>query len=419
MKQDYRERFSGYIDKTLYPYLDKNNKDFLRNLSEKYRLTFQEFNQLVIAARDLKMWDEITISDWWNKNIKEELSQKQSKDKVLKAFHLWFNELKQSEKEYQPKNEALPAKQEVKTVLQKSNKKVFGLCPVASPDTLCCRLNTIDAVESCSYGCSYCTIQTFYKKCAVFDKDFASKLKKIKIEPGKFIRFGSGQSSDSLLWGNRYNIIGDLMEFAEANPAILLELKTKSDNISYLLENNVPKNVVCTWSLNPDIIISNEEHFTPSLLARLKSAKIIAENGIKVGFHFHPIIYYKNWEKDYSEIAEYIIKEFNPESVLFISFGTLTFIKPVIKSIRKTGALTKILQMPFAADPKGKITYPDNIKIKLYKHIYKSFVKWHKRTYFYFCMEKKSIWDAVFGFSYYSNEEFEREFGKNIMKKIK
>ncbi len=422
MKQDYKKRFKGYIDKTLYTYLDANTKEFVRFFSEKYKITFQEFNQLVTAARDLEMWDEKSIMDWWNGKDNEEIPENQPvkniKDKVLKDFYLWFNKLKEDEKEYFPVSEPLLVKKEVKTTLKESNKKIYGLCPVASPDTICCRLNTIDAALNCSFGCSYCTIQTFYSREIVFDKDFAEKLKNIKVQPGRFMRFGSGQSSDSLIWGNKYNILGSLFDFAEAHPQILLELKTKSDNVSCLLERRVPGNVVCTWSLNPDIVIANEEHFTPDLKSRLDAARTAADNGIKVGFHFHPMIYYKNWSNDYSKIVEFIINDFSPESVLFVSFGTLTFIKPVIRKIRQKGSKTKILQMPFASDPKGKITYPDKIKIELYKHIYNTFSDWHNKTYFYLCMEKKSIWKDVFGFSYSSNEEFEKEFGENTMKKI-
>ena len=43
----------------------------------------------------------------------------------------------------------------------KDENKVFGQCPVASEKTVCCNLMTIDAIQGCSLGCSYCSIQTF------------------------------------------------------------------------------------------------------------------------------------------------------------------------------------------------------------------------------------------------------------------
>lgn len=40
----------------------------------------------------------------------------------------------------------------------------LGLCPVASEKTRCCNLLTLDAVESCGFDCSYCSIQSFYNQ---------------------------------------------------------------------------------------------------------------------------------------------------------------------------------------------------------------------------------------------------------------
>ena len=127
----------------------------------------------------------------------------------------------------------------------------LGKCPVASAKTRCCNLLTLDAVESCGFDCSYCSIQSFYNENKIgFDKGFANKLKNLKLNPNKYYHIGTGQSSDSLMWGNRHGILDALFEFARENPNVLLEFKTKSDNISYLIENEVPRNILCTWSFS-------------------------------------------------------------------------------------------------------------------------------------------------------------------------
>ncbi len=62
----------------------------------------------------------------------------------------------------------------------------LGSCPVASPKTRCCNLMTLDAVESCGFDCSYCSIQSFYNENKIgFDKDFKTKLKNLKLDPIK------------------------------------------------------------------------------------------------------------------------------------------------------------------------------------------------------------------------------------------
>jgi len=103
--------------------------------------------------------------------------------------------------------------------------------------------------------CSYCSIQSFYNQNTItFDSGFTQKLKNLQLDPNKTYHIGTGQSSDSLMWGNREGILDALFDFAFKNPNVILEFKTKSDNIKYFLENNVPKNILCTWSLNTNSI---------------------------------------------------------------------------------------------------------------------------------------------------------------------
>jgi spore photoproduct lyase len=43
------------------------------------------------------------------------------------------------------------------------------------------------------------------------------------------------------------------------------------------------------------------------------------------------------------------------------------------------------------------------------------FSLWHDSVYFYLCMEKRLIWEKVFGFAYENNEAFEEDFGRKTM----
>ena len=109
---------------------------------------------------------------------------------------------------------------------------------------------------------------------------------------------------------------------------------------------------------------------------------------------------------------------FRPEEILFISFGSVTLIKPVIQEIRKRGGATKILQMEMVPDPHGKLTYPDSVKLELFQTMFDAFQGWHGKVFFYLCMERAYFWDQVFGWHYPTNEEFERDFGLKTMAKI-
>jgi len=293
---NYEERFEKFIPQTYYNSLEIDTQKFLKELSAKFQITFQEFRQLAEAARDLDMWGEPSLDIWWGKKLANSTGN-ENKDWFLKQFWVHHASIKSSAKTYPTEGLKRPKKREKgKIVLEKSDKNIFGMCPVASEKTVCCNLKTIDAVENCIFGCSYCTIQTFYRSETMFDDNLAEKLSKIDLDPARRYHIGTGQSSDSLAWGNKNNNLGDLCKFAAENPNIILEFKTKSNNISYFLENDIPANIVCSWSLNPQTIIDNEEHFTANLNQRLSAARAVADKGIKVAFHFHPIVYYSGWK---------------------------------------------------------------------------------------------------------------------------
>ncbi len=275
-------------------------------------------------------------------------------------------------------------------------------------------------MQQCGFACSYCSIQSFYDEGRVyFLENLREKLQNLEIDPQQGYHIGTGQSSDSLMWGNREGLLDTLFEFAAAHPNVVLELKTKSANVKYLLEHPVPPNVVTTWSLNSPQIIENEEHLTASLDERLDAARRVADTGALVGFHFHPIVQHRGWRDEYGRIYAELQRQFSTESVVMVSLGTLTFIKPVIRHLRALPLRSKILQMPLE-DAAGKFSYPFETKLELFRHAYRSFSKeWRENVFFYMCMEDENLWQPVFGRAYSSNAEFETDMIGSYLNKIK
>jgi spore photoproduct lyase len=415
-KFDYSEKFDLFHKTKLYQALKLDQKKFIKALAFQYSFTYQEFCQVVEFYYDLHQWGEMNLEVWLKGQDNPEIK---SKSYFLKKLHQYINDQKKAEKVYPKKKLFTINKKRKPVIIKETKKKIWGLCPVASDKTLCCKLYTIDAVETCPFSCSYCIIQTFYTDRHVFDSNFSQKLQKVKLDKNKFYHFGSGQSSDALVWGNRNGILDALFKFAADNPNILVELKTKSNKIDYLLQKRIPRNIVCSWSLNTDVIIENEEHFTASLTQRIRAARQIADAGIKVAFHFHPMVYYKGWEREYTEIAIKLLSLFDSGEIAFISFGTVTLIRPAVRKIREIGIPTKITQMEMVPDPHGKLTYPDAIKTMLYRKIYREFQPWHGEVFIYLCMEKSSIWKNSFGYIYKNNDDFEKCYGEKTMFKLK
>ena len=399
----FKEKFEKNVKNTYFLQLNSKTQEFIKQKALRYGFSFQELKQLIDMSIDFGMWDEKPIYEIW-------CDKENRKETFKHVKNIWL-ELKSNPKSYKKFSNSTTYDHSRKISFIQNDKEELGLgkCPVASPKTRCCNLVTLDAVESCGFDCSYCSIQSFYNENKIgFDKNFAKKLKNLKLDPNKNYHIGTGQSSDSLLWGNKEGIMEALFEFADENPNVILELKSKSKNIKYLLENRVPKNILCTWSLNPKIIVENEEHLSASLDERIESARALADKGVLVGFHFHPIVVFEDYLFEYEKIAKRLIQTFSPKEVVLVSMGTLTFIKPVIKKLRQRSFKSKILQMPLI-DASGKFSYPLETKKEMFKNLYDAFEPWHKDVYFYLCMEDHSLWKDVFGYEYSSNEEMEKD----------
>ncbi|MDT8339025.1 MAG: hypothetical protein RQ763_07480 [Sulfurimonas sp.] len=407
----YEDKFQASIQNSFFHKLSQSEQEFIRSRAYMYRFSHQEIRQIIDIARDLEMWNE--------KNIIEIFPEHSQKKVIFSRLKKAYEELRNkpnSYKDFELKNQ----RDEQKFTFKTEAKEGFGLglCPVASEKTRCCNLLTLDAVESCGFDCSYCSIQSFYNQDTVtFDSNFATKLKNLKLDENRTYHIGTGQSSDSLLWGNREGILDALFDFARQNPNVILEFKTKSDNVKYFLENDVPKNILCTWSLNTPTIIQNEEHLSASLEKRIKAARKVADRGVKVGFHFHPIVEYENYLSEYEAVYKELISSFDAKEVSLVSFGTLTFIKPVIKQLRERDFRSKITQMPFV-DANGKSSYPHDTKVEMFRHAYESFAPWHKEVFFYLCMEEHAMWSEAFGYQYSTNNDFERAMLGAYTKKL-
>ncbi len=424
----YQEKFERSLEGTLFPHLDPCDQDYVRSLAARHRFTFQELRQVSEAALDLRMWRQTPLHRWWRRQEAGlALTSRPLKKELFRRLRAWLQELRSEAPEYPEPGLEPPRHHSLELVAERSDKELLGPCPVASEETVCCGLRTLDVVEGCGFGCSYCAVQTFYGDRIVFDADLRRKLWALELDAGRFYHIGTGQSSDALMWGNRHGILDALCEFAERSPNVVLELKTKSRNVAYFLGRRLPRNLVLSWSLNPPAVIRNEEHFTAGLEERLGAARRVADSGVPVAFHCHPILHYRGWRAGYRDLARRVLDRFDVDEVLFLSFGSLTFTKPVIRAIRQSslgsasggrGLESKVLQAELVPGAKGKLSYPEPLKQEMFRHLHRSFAPWHDRVFMYLCMEEAPCWHSTFGFAYPSNEHFEADFGRHLRARL-
>ena len=399
----------------IFSSLPSTIRDSLSSLFSSIHFTQSQKLEAVKEEADLVQWKEESFC----LSYKREKENKDGRegDRYIKALRKYMSTLRESETDYSgffpevrknPKIKALTEDQ--KLVLSRCP------CPVDGEKTRCCKLRTLDAVMQCAFGCSYCSIQAFYNENEIkIVSNLEEKLDNLEITDDVW-HIGTGQASDSLLLGDDYGTLSALSSFAEKHPDIVIELKSKSKRDVF--SHPWPKNMVFTWSLNAPTIIEKEEHFTASLIERLEDAEKARDNGNLVGFHIHPMFYFKGWEDEYKYVIDEITSRFSPSDILMIGIGTLTFTKAVIKRLREMGAESKVLEMELV-DAAGKYSYPLDKKEKMFRHIYSSFPKEYKdNIFFYLCMEDPSLWMKCLGREYSCDKDFEMDMKRFYLSKI-
>lgn len=395
--------------------------EYVYRMVETYRLTTSQARILREAEQDLAMWNMGPLEASFSPAISDQIRGKDRGRSFMSQLEAHMRDLREEPADYTNFIPLSPSHAKSRGIQENPSPTILSRCPVADKETRCCNLQTLDVVTQCAFGCTYCAIRSFYRNDRVlFPTGLREQLASLELDPDTTYHIGTGQSSDSLLWGDHGGLLRDLFEFARNNPQVILELKTKAAGVSIeeALALDPPKNVLFTWSLNPQTIIQKEEHQTASLLSRLDAAEQVAAAGYLVGFHFHPMVWYRGWQEDYHGIAHKIMERFTANQVVMISLGTLTFTKAVLKQLREEGVRTLTTKIPFEPAA-NKLSYPYAIKEELFSGLFNSFTQeWQEEVFFYLCMEDPALWEPVFGRSYSDNNQFEEAMNAHYRRKV-
>ena len=187
---------------------------------------------------------------------------------------------------------------------------------------------------NCIYDCSYCFLQGLYSSARYvifinyedFFSAIARKMEQLKNQQAFFF---SGYDCDSLAYEPVSSFIANALPFFADHPQAVLELRTKSTQISGLLRREPLDNCIVAFSLSPQSIVSLYEHKTPSLQKRLDAMARLARQGWQLGIRLDPLMWEENWRDSYSELIEQLAAVVPISSLHSITLGTLRFPQPL------------------------------------------------------------------------------------------
>ena len=271
----------------------------------------------------------------------------------------------------------------------------FKKCP-CTKSAISCGYYILNIGFGCVYECSYCFLQE-YTNCPgiILPSNINAFLDRLKSFKKPGMRIGTGEFTDSLALDHITQYSLELVGFFDQNRDITLELKTKSCNVSNLLNIKHGKNVVIAWSINPENIILKNEFNSASLGERIEAALKCIRAGYRVAIHLDPIIYHKNWQKEYRDLVNRLFDAIHYRHIAWISRGTLRF-NPHLKTIIENRFPdNRILDEELLIGFDNKLRYPDKQRYIIYKNMLSLIRKRSKKTWVYLCMENIDMWKAL------------------------
>ena len=233
---------------------------------------------------------------------------------------------------------------------------------------------------NCVYDCKYCYLQGLFASSNyvifVNFEDFFHEIKrKINSNKNRKITFFSGYDCDSLALENVTGFLKEVLPQFKDYKNAYLEIRTKSASLYPFKSIEPSHNFILAYSLMPNRASYNLDIKAPSIDKRLKTIFKLSKLGWKIGLRFDPLIYYKNWEKDYDDLFSYIQDNLSSQSIHSITFGSLRFPKKSFKTIENFYP-DEILFSSNFIEKNNKIFYPEKITELMFEFCKKKFMKY-------------------------------------------
>lgn len=282
--------------------------------------------------------------------------------------------------------------------IKKFEGSFFKRCPGARPQLTCCNYFVLNLGQQCNFNCSYCYLQSFINNPLMHVYSNINQALEELREIGEqmsdqTLRVGTGEVIDSLSLDPLTGYSQKLICFFKDYPKWRLEFKTKSQYVDQFINETHNNNIITSWSINPEKIITQEEHKTASLKQRLRAAKKCQEKGFLVSFHIDPVIWHPDWEINYTNMVAEITSLFQPKDLPYLSIGALRFQPQQMHIMRERfGMKSLVTSAEVFASKDGKLRYDKTLRQKMFKKIIEEFKKHSPDWNIFLCMESPETW---------------------------
>jgi spore photoproduct lyase len=266
----------------------------------------------------------------------------------------------------------------------------------------CCAYRIIHIGENCPMACSYCILQAYFQdrllKIWANQDDLFSQLgEAFSADPVARFRVGTGEFTDSLALEHLTGYSRDLVAFLNNHDNVVLELKSKVVDLSWMDAARRTDRILPAWSLNAPFINEHEEFHVSTLAERLDAARTCAQAGFRVCLHFDPIIHYPGWRDGYSQTIDMIFDYLTPNQIAYMSLGSFRCMPQLTPIIADNFPQTTYIYNEFVPGLDGKARLLRPLRLEQFSFMVNRLRAHGMDKQLYFCMESSEVWQHVFG----------------------
>lgn len=223
----------------------------------------------------------------------------------------------------------------------------------------------------CKYDCEYCYLQYYFqtKVPVIFVNrdEILSKIEEVlNSHPNPY--FHVGEVCDALAFDPLTDFSLEISDLFSRYQNGVIEFRTKSTNVANLLLSDCQRrNLIPSWTLSPERVVSAVEHKTPSLKERLDAARMCQDAGYEVGVRLDPVIMYGGWEEDYRGLVEQVFIRLDPRRIDYISLGTIKLHKLLVDAVRSRFPESPTVTAELFPSVDGKYRYLKFQRVDVYR----------------------------------------------------
>ena len=214
------------------------------------------------------------------------------------------------------------------------------------------------SVMNCLFDCDYCFLKGMYSTgnivLFVNLEDYEKKIKEMLKEGPMYLSVS--YDTDLLALQGIADLCSFWTELAKNNEDLTIEFRTKA----HVKRFDPAPNVIYSFTLSPQSVISSYEHYTSSLEGRLDSVSRACEAGCNVRLCFDPVLYVRDYMKCYNDFMDEVLPRVSWDKITDVSVGAFRISKEYMKGLRSCCPMSAVTEFPYVNEG-GYMKMPSDI----------------------------------------------------------